>query len=337
MPRASSTAPSWPPRSSSSDAATISQPNSRDRVDRVQHRRRPWSTCPRRRARGRPARAGRRCGRRRRGPSAPCAPRSCASPVTSATASATGTAPTREPADRVELDRRLERFDDRLADDLDAVTAERHLATVEVPARGAARRQRELALLDRVLPQRGGERGLGRPHEATSAARLRRRRQQRPQAARRRRRNRARVARPLGVGHEADNVAGRVPDARDVVEAAVRVLDVADDDPVLGPQLGERLGRADVVALEVVDRDPQDVTGAGLAGQHRRGASRPAGRRSRRGTSGRRSSAARREAARPRRAPGSRCRSRRPGRRRPRSSATDSMTGENRAIAPVRR
>ena len=44
----------------------------------------------------------------------------------------------REPADRVELDRRLERLDDRVADDLDAVAAERHLPAVEVPVRGAA-------------------------------------------------------------------------------------------------------------------------------------------------------------------------------------------------------
>ena len=47
----------------------------------------------------------------------------------------------REPADRVELGDagRVERLDDRVADDLDAVAAERHLPPVEVPVRRAAR------------------------------------------------------------------------------------------------------------------------------------------------------------------------------------------------------
>ena len=47
------------------------------------------------------------------------------------------------------------------------------------------------------------------------------------------------------------------------------LLDVAEHDAVLGPQLGQRRRRARVVALEVVDREPQlvrpsrsvDVTG----------------------------------------------------------------------------
>ena len=45
--------------------------------------------------------------------------------------------------------------------------------------------------------------------------------------------------------------------------------DVAHHDAVVGPEPRQRLGVADVVALEVVDRDAQDVTGLGLAGEHR--------------------------------------------------------------------
>ena len=39
----------------------------------------------------------------------------------------------------------------------------------------------------------------------------------------------------FGVRHQTDDVAFRVADARDVVEAAVGIVDVADDDPLLGP------------------------------------------------------------------------------------------------------
>ena len=42
-----------------------------------------------------------------------------------------------------------------------------------------------------------------------------------------------RVARPLGVGHEPDHVAALVADPGDVVDRAVRVVDVAHHDPVV--------------------------------------------------------------------------------------------------------
>ena len=61
-------------------------------------------------------------------------------PVTSADRDRDRHRAEREPADRVELESPLERLDDRVADDLDAVAAERHLAAVEVPVRGAAGR-----------------------------------------------------------------------------------------------------------------------------------------------------------------------------------------------------
>ena len=76
-----------------------------------------------------------------------------------------------------------------------------------------------------------------------------------------------RVRRALRVGHEADDVAAGVAHARDGVEAAVRVVDVAEHDPVLGAQLVERRRVAHVVALEVVDRDAQDGPDLGLVGQ----------------------------------------------------------------------
>ena len=56
-----------------------------------------------------------------------------------------------------------ERVDDRVADDLHAVAAEAHLPSVEVPVRRPARRQRELTLADRVLARAPRQRGLGGP------------------------------------------------------------------------------------------------------------------------------------------------------------------------------
>ena len=55
------------------------------------------------------------------------------------------------------------------------------------------------------------------------------------------------------MGHQADHVAGPVADAGDVVDRAVGVVDVAEHHPVLVPELGQRVGVAGVVALEVVD------------------------------------------------------------------------------------
>ena len=70
--------------------------------------------------------------------------------------------------------------------------------------------------------------------------------------------------------HEADDVAGLVADPGDVVARAVRVLDVPHHDPLLRPGAVASAVVADVVALEVVDRDPQDLTDRRLVGEHRR-------------------------------------------------------------------
>ena len=67
------------------------------------------------------------------------------------------------------------------------------------------------------------------------------------------------MAGALGVGHQPHDVAALVADAGDVVDRAVRVVHVAQDDPVLVAELGQRLGRAGVVALEVVDRDVEQL------------------------------------------------------------------------------
>ena len=77
------------------------------------------------------------------------------------------------------------------------------------------------------------------------------------------------VDRPLGVRHQADDVASLIADAGDVVDRAIGVVDVAEDDPVVGLQLGQRLGVTGVVALEVVDRDAERLADRGRGGQHR--------------------------------------------------------------------
>ena len=59
--------------------------------------------------------------------------------------------------------------------------------------------------------------------------------------------------------HEPDDVATVVADPGDVVEAAVGIVGVAHDDAVVGAQLVERRRIAHVVALEVIDRDPQPL------------------------------------------------------------------------------
>src|SRR5690349_20674883 len=56
-----------------------------------------------------------------------------------------------------------------------------------------------------------------------------------------------RVARPLGVRHQADDVATLVAHAGDVVDRAVRVVDVAEHDAVAVLQLAQGLGAARVV------------------------------------------------------------------------------------------
>ena len=124
-----------------------------------------------------------------------------------------------------------ERFHHRVPDDLDAVASEGHHATVEVPVRLATRRERELALADRVLAQRRLERRLRPPHQPASAWPLRgcADRPRRAAIEERHAIGRAEqlVGRPFGVGHEPDDVAALAADAGDVVEAPVRVVDVA--------------------------------------------------------------------------------------------------------------
>ena len=67
----------------------------------------------------------------------------------------------------------------------------------------------------------------------------------------------------LGMRHHADHVAALVADAGDVVEAAVGVVEVAQDDPGVGAETLERGRVADVVPLEVIDRDAQDLARLG--------------------------------------------------------------------------
>ena len=129
-----------------------------------------------------------------------------------------------------------------------------------------------------------------------------------------------RVRRPLGMGHEPDDVAPGVAHPGDVVDRAVRVVRVAQHDAVLAAQLGERRGVAGVVALEVVDRDAQfGARPRPRRRQHRVRCTRPGPRRWCTGTAVPGSSGAHRAAARPRSAPGTRCRSPPPARRRPRT------------------
>ena len=74
------------------------------------------------------------------------------------------------------------------------------------------------------------------------------------------------------MGHQPDHVAALTADTGYFVDRPVRIVDIAQDDPVLVPQPGERPGVAGVVALEVVDRHRQ--LGAhrrrGFHPQHRR-------------------------------------------------------------------
>ena len=170
----------------------------------------------------------------------------------------------------------------------------------------------------------------------TSSARLRRRREQRAQQHDAVVATEDGVAGPLGVRHQPDDVAGLVADAGDVVEAAVRVLHVADDDAVVGPELGQRLGVAHVVALEVVDRDAQHVAGARRAREHRRVRLDPSSTVWQRNVrpaffcSAPGSSPASVSTWKPLQMPTT-------GPPAAANSATASITGENRAIAPVRR
>src|SRR5438270_6062028 len=95
------------------------------------------------------------------------------------------------------------------------------------------------------------------------------RRQKRPEEDQAVRRAEKGVARPLGVGHQADDVAFGRTDAGDVVGGAVGVLDVAQDDAVVGAEFGQGALRARVVALEVVDGQLQHLTGRRPRREHR--------------------------------------------------------------------
>jgi hypothetical protein len=64
----------------------------------------------------------------------------------------------------------------------------------------------------------------------------------------------------LRVRHEADDVALAIAYSSDVVDRPIGVVEVAEHDPVLRLELGERFPVAGVVALEVVDRNAQPLT-----------------------------------------------------------------------------
>ena len=83
-----------------------------------------------------------------------------------------------------------------------------------------------------------------------------------------------RLARPLGVGHEAEDVAARVADARDVLERSVRVARVRDhalgvavteQDLAVGGQLGQGRFVGGVIAFAVGDGDVQHLARLGGA------------------------------------------------------------------------
>jgi hypothetical protein len=66
---------------------------------------------------------------------------------------------------------------------------------------------------------------------------------------------------PLRVRHEADDVAPGIAYSGDVVDRSIRVVDVTEHDPVLALELSQGLVVAGVVALEMVYRNAQSLTG----------------------------------------------------------------------------
>ena len=135
--------------------------------------------------------------------------------------------------ERMDLQKELEAMDTKV--DLSALesdfvktaskyaAAQGHLLRGVARARRPGRRAQESGDLEgfvssatRVTPAHGGEQRLEQ-HDPVGAAEQG-------------------VAGPLRVRHEADDVARLVADAGDVVEAAVGVVDVADDDAILGPE-----------------------------------------------------------------------------------------------------
>ena len=81
----------------------------------------------------------------------------------------------------------------------------------------------------------------------------------------------ARVGGALGVGHQAQNVPPRSEHAGDPADRAVRVLAVAEREPVLVLEPRQIVGRADVA---VVVRDRQLDLAQRVAGGEQRGAGR---------------------------------------------------------------
>ena len=104
------------------------------------------------------------------------------------------------------------------------------------PAPGARTRRPPRFRIARRQPEQGAEQHAGRPPNRASGSLAR-----------------------SGMGHQADHVAACVAYAGDVVHRSVGVVDVAKHDATLAAQLGQGDGVADVVALEVVDRDAQPV------------------------------------------------------------------------------
>ena len=112
-------------------------------------------------------------------------------------------------------------------------TASKYAAAQGHLLRGVARARRRRPTCSRRRGSRGVRRAPPAPSDAGSSAASSDSQQHDAVGA-----AEQRVAGPLGVRHQADDVAALVADAGDVVEAAVGVVDVAHDDAVVGPELG---------------------------------------------------------------------------------------------------
>ena len=147
------------------------------------------------------------------------------------------------------------------------------------------------------------------------------------------------IDRVLRVRHQADDVAGVVADARDVVRRAVRVR-ARRDNSRRARSTGTRRARRPPPARAArasPPTDPRRASRGSAMSLARREAARDAASarspraatRPRRRTGATRCGSARRAAAPPRRGPGSRCRCRGPARRARRTPRTSSMIGAN--------
>ena len=83
-----------------------------------------------------------------------------------------------------------------------------------------------------------------------------------------------RIDRVLGVGHQAEHVAGLVGNAGDVANRAVRVLArrVAEGDPSFGLESVENVIGREVAAAHVLDRDREPIARGDLGCPWRLGA-----------------------------------------------------------------